>query len=301
MQTRTRTPFTTVKTEGVLLPADLLQRIAAGKAEGLLPQDYHLATGERINEAINRAWNRLLGVWRGFDEQRRRLDATETGVTLTRERWLLILFQELGYGRLTFQRSLELADGKSYPISHLWAQTPIHLVSFRQELDRTDPTARRSPHSLLQEFLNRSDDHLWGFVSNELALRLLRDNASLTRSAYVEFDFEQMMTGEHYADFSLLWLVCHQSRVEGEGSSELGVGSGGEDGDDDSTPDSPLPTPQSCWLERWSQGAVEEGTRALDDLRTGVQEAIAAPGRGFVRHRANDSLRAALQRGDLST
>jgi len=96
MQTRTRTTFTTVKTEGALLPADLLQRIAAGKAEGLLPQDYHLATGERINEAINRAWNRLLGVWQGFDEQRRRLDATETGVTLTRERWLLILFQELG-------------------------------------------------------------------------------------------------------------------------------------------------------------------------------------------------------------
>lgn len=46
MQTRTHTPFTTIKTEGALLPADLLQRIAAGSAEGLLPQDYHLAPGE---------------------------------------------------------------------------------------------------------------------------------------------------------------------------------------------------------------------------------------------------------------
>jgi hypothetical protein len=29
--------------------------------------------GERLNEVINRAWNRCLGVWQGFDEQRARL------------------------------------------------------------------------------------------------------------------------------------------------------------------------------------------------------------------------------------
>src|SRR5437764_3750776 len=55
---------------------------------------------------------------------------------------------------------------------------------------------RSSPHSLLQEFLNRSDQHLWGIVSNGLRLRLLRDNISLTRQAYVEFDLEAMMAGE---------------------------------------------------------------------------------------------------------
>ena len=38
-----------------------------------------------------------------------------------------------------------------------------------------------SPHGLVQEFLNRSDDHLWAFVSNGRRLRVLRDNASLTR------------------------------------------------------------------------------------------------------------------------
>ena len=103
--------------------------------------------------------------------------------------------------------------GSLYHISHLWGQTPIHLVSFRQALDERDPTIKRSPHSLLQEFLNRTDDYLWGFVSNGLTLRVLRDNVSLTRAAYLEFDLEMMMTGEIYADFSLLWLVCHQSRV----------------------------------------------------------------------------------------
>ena len=44
------------------------------------------------------------------------------------------------------------------------------------------------PHSLLQVFLNRSEAHLWGFVSNGYKLRILRDNATLTRQAYVEFD-----------------------------------------------------------------------------------------------------------------
>ena len=70
---------------------------------------------------------------------------------------------------------------------------------------------RSSPHSLLQELLNRSDQHLWGIVSNGLCLRLLRDNISLTRQAYVEFDLEAMMVGQAYPDFVLLWLRCRIS------------------------------------------------------------------------------------------
>ena len=137
MQTISRTSFTTVKTEGGLLPADVLQRIADNRdLAGLRPEDYHLLPGERLNEAINRSWNRCLGGWRSFDEQRQRLNAHDSGITLTRERWLLLLFQELGFGRLQLQRSgLTSHDGSNYPISHVWEQTPIHLVSFRQLLD----------------------------------------------------------------------------------------------------------------------------------------------------------------------
>ncbi|MCB0251418.1 MAG: hypothetical protein KDI07_22805, partial [Anaerolineae bacterium] len=299
MQTISRTPFTTVKTEGGILPADLLSRVAAGdaQAEGLRPTDYHLAPNERLNEAISRSWNRLLGVWRGFDDQRRALSETDRGTTLTRERWLLILFQELGYGRLTFAGRVTVEDGQgdsqSYPISHLWEQTPIHLVSFRQDLDRRDPAVGRSPHSLVQEFLNRWDPSLWGLVSNGLRLRVLRDNASLTRAAYVEFDLEAMMAGELYSDFSLLWLVCHQSRVERLGSGASGVG----DGEAEET----VSSPADCWLEQWSHSAAEQGARALDALRDGVQETISALGKGFLAHRANGQLRADLQAGRLST
>jgi len=302
MQTVSRSPFTTVKTEGGILPADLLGRIAAGNVDGLKPTDYHLAPNERLNEAISRSWNRLLGVWQSFDDQRLGLPESDRGTTLTRERWLLILFQELGYGRLTFAGRVTIDDGhgdsQSYPISHIWEQTPIHLVAFRQDLDRRDPTVGRSPHSLLQEFLNRWDASLWGVLSNGLRLRVLRDNASLTRAAYVEFDLEAMMAGELYSDFSLLWLVCHQSRVERTPESEK---PGAKSDEELATFDLQPLTSADCWLERWSQIASAQGARALDALRDGVQEAISALGKGFLSHRANGKLRLDLQTGRLST
>jgi len=284
MQISRRNIFTTIKTEGGLLPADLLRRIAEGDpaVEGLTPEAYHLAKSERLNEAANRAWNRLKGAWEGFKAARQALPESDTGTTLTRERWLLILFQELGYGRLTTRKAYEI-DGKTYPVSHEWQATPIHLVSFRQELDRRTPGARGasrvSPHSLVQELLNRCENLLWGFVSNGLVLRLLRDNVSLTRQAYVEFDLQAMMDSEAYSDFFLLFLLCHQSRVEvPEGK-----------------------TPEHCWLERWYNTSLREGTRVLDRLRDGVEQAIQALGGGFLAHPANQALRQRLRSGDLTT
>lgn len=274
-----RETFSTINTEGNLLPVDFLQRIVEGDREldGLSPESYHLAKNERLNEVINRAWNRCEGVWRGYQSDSAALPETDAGTTTTRERWLLPLFQELGYGRLLTSKA-RVIDGKSYPISHTWHHTPIHLVSFRQDLDRRTPgvagAAQMSPHSLVQEFLNRSDDQLWGIVSNGLKLRLLRDNASLTRQAYVEFDLEGMMSGEVYSDFVILYMFLHESRVEAE-------------------------RPEQCWLERWTQETQKRGTRALDQLRDGVEKAIAAFGQGFIAHPANTHLRQKLQSGDL--
>jgi hypothetical protein len=259
---KARDLFTTIRTEGGLLPADLLQRIVHRDKDlpGLHEASYHLIAGERLNERISQSWNRLLGAWKAFRTAAETLSERDTGTTLTRERWLLILFQELGYGRLPMARAIEI-DSKSYAISHIWHHSPIHLVSYRLDLDRRTAgvagAARSSPHSLAQEFLNRSNDHLWGFVSNGLRLRILRDNVSLTRQAYVEFDLEGMMDGEVYADFVLLWLLCHQSRVEAEKAED-------------------------CWLERWARAAQKQGTRALDRLRVGVEQAIKALGGGFL-------------------
>jgi len=279
MQTRSRDLFTTIHIEGAILPPDLLQRIAAGDPglEGLTPDAYHLIEGEKINEVTSRSWNRLLGAWAAFQEHLAALPESDAATSLTREKWLLHLFRELGYGRLTPARAIEI-EGKSYAVSHAWQNMPIHLVGWGIDLDRRTAgvagASRSSPHSMMQELLNRAEDRLWALLSNGRRLRILRDNVSLTRQAWVEFDLEAMMRGEVYADFVLLWLLCHQSRVESA-------------------------RPENCWLERWSRAAQEQGTRALDQLRSGVEAAIAALGSGFLRHPGNKTLRQRLFAAEL--
>jgi hypothetical protein len=279
MGSKSQDLFLTIRSEGAILPPDLLQRIVAGDREldGLKADDYHLPKGEKINEATSRAWNRLLGVWTSFRAAIEKVPETDPATTATRERWLQPFFQELGYGRLLTAKAIEV-EGKSYAISHGWNRTPIHLVGCHIDLDRSAQRAsgasRSSPHSLLQETLNRSTSHLWGFVTNGLQMRILRNNASLSRQAFVEFDLEAMMLGENYADYVLLWLLCHQSRVEAD-------------------------NPNDCWLEKWSQASKERGVRALDHLRRGVELAITALGRGFLSCPSNRQLRDRLRTGTL--
>jgi hypothetical protein len=282
-----RQPFLNIRTEGALLPSDILSRLMEGiNLQGLKPEDYHLGAGEKLNEAVSRSWTRLLSLWSGFRKAKEALPASDLGTTLTRERWLLQLFQELGYGRLIGASPVEI-EGKTYPISHIWQgqyyQVPIHLVSFRADLDkrseqRIQGASKASPHGMVQEFLNRTDRHLWGFVSNGLKLLILRDNASLTRQAYVELDLEGIFDGEAYADFRLLWLVCHQSRLEGTAKDR----------------------PETCWLEVWSKQAQTDGRRALDQLRVGVEKALESLGTGFISHKANAALCQRLKAGELN-
>jgi hypothetical protein len=268
-----------IRTEGGLLPADLLARVAANDPQvpGLTLAAFHLDAGLRFGEAITRSWNRLIGSWAAFQAERAALPSGDPGTTVTRERWLLPLFDELGYGRLQRTTAVDV-EGKTYPVSHAWNAVPIHLVGCRVALDRRTErvagAAGQAPHGLVQELLNRSPERLWGFVSNGLTLRVLRDNATLTRQAYIEFDLEAIFDGEAYAEFALLWLVAHQSRVEGE-------------------------QPETCWLEQWTTFAAEAGTRALDKLRAGVETAISTLGSGFLGHPANGELRDALRDGAL--
>jgi len=267
--------FSSVRTEGGLLPQDVLSRIQAGDKDlpGLTPESYHLGQHERIGEAVNRAWSRVTGAWRAFQEALAKEPDAAKATGLTRDRWLLPLFQELGYGRLPKGQAIEV-EGKSYAVSHTWHLSPIHLLGVGVDLDRRQAgvsgAAKASPHGLVQEFLNRSEHHLWGFVSNGIELRLLRDHHSLTRQAYVEFDLQSIMEGEQYSEFLLLWMVCHQSRVEAE-------------------------EPDDCWLEQWFETSRKEGISALEKMFGGAKAAIEAFGTGFLAHRANAKLREALE------
>jgi hypothetical protein len=122
---KARDQFTTIRTEGGLLPADLLQRLVQRDKDlpGLDDSSYHLVAGERLNERISQSW-KLLGAWNAFRTAADALPERDVGTTLTRERWLLILLQELEYGRLPASRAIEI-DGKSYAISHFWHHSQL--------------------------------------------------------------------------------------------------------------------------------------------------------------------------------
>ncbi len=273
--------LTCVRVVGGLLPADVVSAVLAGSVDGLGSGDYHLG-GEAPREAAARVWTHLGGVYRRFRDELARLPAGDPAVGITRERWLTVLLAELGYGRvpLTGPGGLTVHD-RAYPVSHLWGATPVHLLGWGVELDRRNPgvtgAAQRAPHAMVQELLNRSDEHLWALVSNGRVLRLLRDSTTLTGQAFVEFDLEAMFDGEVFSDFVALFLLCHESRVE--------VPAGGR--------------PAGCWLERWRTTAVSQGVRALALLRDGVEHALETLGTGFLRHPANSALRASLASGEV--
>ena len=275
--------FQTIRSEGGLLPPDILRRVLDPKEEvpGTRPEDYGLPENERINETITQSWHRLQRHWKEFRAGAEGLPEGEAGTGLTNDKWSLPLMRELGFGMLPTSPGPEI-DGRTYAISRFVGPAPLHLIGCGLSLDRRAAGQRGAaavnPHGLVQEFLNRSDPHLWAIVSNGRRLRILRDSQALSRQSYLEFDLETMFEGEVFSDFVLLWLTAHATRfaiLEGD-------------------------RPESCWLEQWTKLAEEQGTRALGDLRQGVEKTLEILGQGFVEHPRNTALREALRSGELS-
>ena len=280
--THPRQEFQTVRSEGGLLPPDLLRRLLDRHSSlaGTRPEDYGLSPGERLNEAITHSWNRLRRHYGEFGAAAANLPEGEAGTGLTNDKWSLPLLRELGFGFLPASAGPEIG-GRTYAIRRFFGPVAVHLVGRGLSLDRRAAgqrgAAAANPHGLVQEFLNRSDGHLWAIVSNGVRLRILRDSQTLSRQSYLEFDLEAMFAGEVYSDLVLLWLVVHASRfVPREGER-----------------------PETCWLEQWTREAEQQGARALGELRGGVERALRIMGRGFASHPRNAALRERLRTGAL--
>ena len=279
---RNHQEFQTIRSEGGLLPPDLLRRLIdpRSKLPGTRPEDYALAARERLNEVVTQSWNRLRRHWTEFRAAAANLSAGEAGTGLTNDKWSLPLLRELGFGLLPATAGPALG-GRTYAVRRFFGPAPVHLLGCGLSLDRRAAgqrgAASANPHGLVQEFLNRSDAHLWAVVSNGLRLRILRDSQALSRQSWLEFDLEAMFSGEVYPDFVLLWLVAHATRFAPR------------DGD----------RPETCWLERWTREADRQGARALGELRGSVERALEILGAGFTGHPKNAALREALRTGQI--
>ena len=166
---------------------------------------------------------------------------------------MLPLLKLLGYE--VVKSSAETVDKKSYAISHRETGRegfPIHLMGVRDSLDkrRQDSGPRMSPHALVQEYLNLTE-HLYALVSNGYQLRLLRDASRLVQLSYLEFNLEQMMEEEHFADFALLYRLLHVSRMpqrQDSGNESL--------------------------IEAYHQRAMDDGSRIREGLSKSVQQVL---------------------------
>jgi hypothetical protein len=277
------TAFTAIRIEGGLFPAEFLQRIAALAAPGQAAEDYGLPPGRTLRDEIGRYWTIAEALWKDYRQNRARIDvpAARTGI----ERWLVRLLRDVfGYADIAAATSRAMGGDRSFPISHSihGGAVPLLLTVGDNELDRSHPVfgeegRRRAPHATMQEYLNIDTAKLWGVTANGLRLRLLRDNPSLTRPAFVEADLERIFEEGLYSDFATLWLLAHASRVA--------PGKGGM---------------ADCWLERWRAEGAKTGQRALEKLRAGVTTALRELGSGFVEHPDNNPLQIALRDGTLT-
>jgi hypothetical protein len=271
--------FDAITIEGGLLPADWLAKVAALAAPQQSATDYGIPKGLALRDELGRYWRIAQAHWQDFTSAR---DAGSDGASA---RLIPNLLRDV-FGAADFESAAAptTVAEHGYPIAGFarGGRLPVAVAPHTLGLDQRDRRfgdagRQRSAFGLLQDYLNAEDAALWGIAANGNALRLARDNASLTRPAWIEADLERIFTEDRFADFSLLWLLIHASRF----------GSAAQ-------------LPQQCALEAWRDASREQGTRAREHLRDGVETALKALGQGFLAEPANSALRHRLASGELS-
>jgi hypothetical protein len=266
--------------EGNLFVSDITQDLISTDFKGQLPQDFQLDEKAKLADEIAAAWAIAKANWAAFQQALDRLPAEDVATTDTRKKWVLPLLMCLGYDPIL--TNAETIDNQSYAISHRVeegeAKPPLHIVGCRVGLEKRPPsgTPRISAHGLMQEYLNRTE-HLWGVVTNGYQWRLLRDSNLITRLTYVEFDLQQILNGENFAEFGLFYRLFHRSRLP----------QGMDDAD-------------KCLLEYYHQQTLQQGGRVRDGLSVGVTRAIECLGNSFLEHPKNDKLRAKCAAGEIN-
>jgi hypothetical protein len=215
--------YSTIRIEGAILSADILDRLEPGELGGQAPADFGFTGNKKVKDEILSAWADAQAMWRVFIRQREKLTGNVSGTSETRRYWIVPLLGLLGY-TLEVSRQGELVNGRNYAISHRSEEMDnfaVHIMGCNDSLDkkREDSGPRMSPHALVQEYLNVTE-HLYAIVTNGLQLRLLRDSSRLVKLSFIEFDLQAMMDEEHFADFAIMYRLLHASGCQ---KNQMGV------------------------------------------------------------------------------
>ena len=263
--------FDTITLEGGLLSSAMLARIAARGAGHQSEADYGVPKGLTLRDEIARYFRIGAALFRDFN-------ASFTPSAAATVSFMEGLLTHV-FGFTEVKANPRAASGVA--IEAKQGRVPVVVVPPSDDLDRasavlTGEGRRRSDASTLQDWLNQTDQALWGFCANGDRLRLMRDNSSLTRPAFVEVNLRQIFESENFADFAAAWQIFHASRFGSPGTPAT-----------------------ECILEHWRADGAKEGVTARDRLRDGVEAALLALGNGFLAHPENTALRTRITNGEL--
>jgi hypothetical protein len=280
------TGFAALTIEGGLIAPDQVQAIASAAPDQKTAADYGCPKGTGLRDEITRYFRIAQAHWQGYA----RLEQPTMQQTAEFARNLL----EQAFGFELTGPHHHMREDRRFTIA--WeakgGRVPIVIAppapadkgkagdGFARALpefgDGADGRiARRSPTVLLQDWLNANPDFYWGLVFAGDRVRLMRDNASLTRPAWIEADLGAIFRDEMFADFAALWLLIHASRFGAEGAAA-----------------------SDCALERWREAGMRAGTSARERLRVNVEEALMALGQGILD--ANPAIRERLDSNQLT-
>jgi hypothetical protein len=252
--------------EGALVAPAMIASIDRRQATEQSETDYGIRKGLTIREEISTA----------FRVGQSHVDAfaklSNPSLEATRRFARDFLVETFGFHDLApVQRAVAFLAGGRVPI--VVAPPSDEKLDRRSAVLSTDRSC--SPASALQDELNDHDHTLWGLVTNGAVIRLMRENPSLTRPAYIEADLADIFANEDAASFALLWLLIHRSR--------FGVANA---------------PATDCALERWRDAGAREGEAARNRLAVQVEAALKALGSGFLE--ANSDLAAKLRSGEVN-
>lgn len=264
--------FPSIRIEGGLLAPDILDQLLAAALPGQKSADFGLEVRRSLTDEIAAVFADACALWGVFQNRLARLPDDDLATSVTRDAWVIPFLGLLGY-ELRFNPRAWDVDGQSFSVSHRAGEAedapPVHIVGARQELGRIPASGRprMAPHSLVQEYLNRTE-HLWGLVTNGTTLRVLRDCTFVRRQAYLEVDLVAMLEEQRFQDFVVLCRLLHRTRLP-RGMADA----------------------PGCLLETYYAHSVDQGGRVREHLRDGVEECLKDLGNGFLRHHDNADLR----------
>ncbi|MDD2285939.1 MAG: N-6 DNA methylase, partial [Paludibacter sp.] len=226
---------------------------------------------KKVDEDIATSFELLRERW---EEIRSRMLEDQFDTTQLRDRWIKPFLSMLGFEPVYISHNLKNDAGIEYHIPYRgWdaKDAPlVHMVHSSADFDSRDKNnrthANKSPHDMLQQFLNTSQ-HSWAILTNGRKIRILRDFFHSITKGFIEFDIEGIFETANTEQFRILYRMMHSSRFIGQYEKQK------EEEE-----------PQTCLLEKFHALSRETGVKVGDNLRKQVRIAIETLGNGFAEN-----------------